>query len=335
MNPPFAQASYLAQVRRLRQLAATALTKFSIAVRAIEFIHHGENATFCIYARNGRKYLLRVHRSDYHTKPAIQEELAWLEFLSWHEFLAVPKPVRSKNGELLETVTDAQTGLTRNCCVFEWIEGRFVGKGVKPTHLFEVGQVLAELQLQVPRKAVRHRKYWSAEGLAGKTTKFGSVDALNGVSAKHQHAITRARDLVFKKLRGFESRYPERQGLIHADLHFGNILSVKGHLGAIDFDDCGYGFYAYDLVIPYLSVEGLVGPKEPLSEYREALLTGYATKRAWDRHDEEIYHYLVTARKLLMLGWLNSRSDNPRLKKLLKGAVKRALNHIQKEYEIA
>ena len=28
---------------------------------------------------------------------------------------------------------------------------------------------------------------------------------------------------------------------------------------------------------------------------------------------------------LLMLGWLNSRSDNPRLRKHLKGAIKRAL----------
>ncbi len=66
-----------------------------------------------------------------------------------------------------------------------------------------------------------------------------------------------------------------------------------------------------------------------LPEFKDALLAGYTTKKSWDRDDEEIFPCIVTARKLAMLGWLNSRSDNPRLKMRLKGAVDQALRHLK------
>ncbi len=39
-------------------------------------------------------------------------------------------------------------------------------------------------------------------------------------------------------------------GLIHADLHHGNLLLHEGLLTAIDFDDCAYGSFAFDLAMP-------------------------------------------------------------------------------------
>ena len=39
-------------------------------------------------------------------------------------------------------------------------------------------------------------------------------------------------------------------GLIHADLHHGNLLLHDDSLTAIDFDDCAYGSYAFDLAMP-------------------------------------------------------------------------------------
>ncbi len=47
------------------------------------------------------------------------------------------------------------------------------------------------------------------------------------------------------------------QGLIHADLHHGNLLTDDGRLTAIDFDDCAYGAYAFDLAMPiFYAVRG-------------------------------------------------------------------------------
>ncbi|NLG08810.1 MAG: phosphotransferase [Deinococcales bacterium] len=39
-------------------------------------------------------------------------------------------------------------------------------------------------------------------------------------------------------------------GLVHADLHHGNLLLHEERWTAIDFDDCGYGAFAFDLAMP-------------------------------------------------------------------------------------
>lgn len=105
-------------------------------------------------------------------------------------------------------------------------------------------------------------------------------------------------------------------------------------LAAIDFDDCGFGFYAYDLVIPLISTEYILGRKRKneIPKFKEALLRGYMTHAKWDKHDESILPHLMNARRLLMLGWLNSRSDNPRLQGKLRQSAKKAIKHLKKTY---
>ncbi len=111
---------------------------------------------------------------------------------------------------------------------------------------------------------------------------------------------------------------------------------VRGNFGAIDFDDCGHGFHAYDLAVPLLAIERLAAGKgrDRHLEFKQALIEGYTTKRSWDRYDEEIFPHLLTARRLAMLGWLNSRSDNPRLKEHLPGAVERTLDRLKRDYDL-
>lgn len=334
MNTEFNKATYLSQVRRLRNLAQVALSDYPLKPKNIHFIHHGENTTFRVECGGGENYLLRIHRNDYHTKAAIQEELAWLSHLRGVG-LSVPQPIAAEHGQFVSSAFHTDVGVTRNCSVFRWIDGKFIEKSLRPKHLFMVGQIIGDLQNFSKHSRAKHRHYWSADGLLGQKAKFGSIDSLAQIALKQQKLISTARKIVLRKLKAFEARHPKRMGLIHADLHFGNILSTGQSLGAIDFDDCGYGFHAYDLVIPLLSVQGLLGEKEKqkVPKFKEALINGYCTKRSWDKEDEAIYPYLMTARKLLMLGWLNSRSDNPRLCKHLKGAVDRATKHLKSEYD--
>lgn len=330
MKKPFNQCSYLAQVRRLRKFAKSAFAEYPIKVKAIHFINHGENATFRIESTKRKFFLLRIHRNDYHTKSAIVEEMKWLSQLS-KKGHSVPRPVISKKGNLVETVFSDDLDGSRNCSVFEWIHGEFVQKSVKPRHMIEIGKLLADFQNNTPKLKTKQRMYWTAEGLVGAQPKFGSLDHLSSIPVKEQKAITSARKSILKKLKAFEKGFPQRQGLIHADLHFGNLISTQNRLSAIDFDDCGYGFFAYDLVIPYISVQYLLGKKKKhlAPDYLKALIEGYKSKRNWDKEDDKIFPYLVAARKLLMLGWLNSRSDNPRLRNYLKESVKNAILHLK------
>jgi len=334
MKLQFNQASYLSQVRRLRDLADHALARYALRVRSVRFIQHAENTTFRVECRNNQKYLLRIHRPDYHNKAAILEELNWIDRLSALG-LEVPTPVKSKNGDLVETVECQAFPSPRNCCVFKWIEGRFLEKALSTKHMGMAGRLLAEMQSHT-RATTRHRNYWTANGLVGATPKFGTIDHLAAATPDQQRVITKTRRMVLKKLKAFERQFPSRQGLIHADLHFGNCLLVKDHLGAIDFDDCGQGFFAYDVMISQWSAQAILGPKRRREwpEFRQALIEGYKTKMPWDAHDDEIFDYMIAARRLLMLGWLNSRSDNPSLKKHLASRLKMGVAYFRKEFGV-
>lgn len=328
---PFSEASYRAQVRRLRLLAKAALDAYPFRVAKLDFIHHGENATFKVTDTRGRCYLLRILRADYHSLDAITEELSWLARIAKTGLVKAPSPVKSRRGRLVEQAEVAAVPQPRYCCVFRWIEGRFINKGLRTRDMHELGALIGKLQNQTLKTKVRHRRYWTAEGLVGKNPKFGSIDTLKGVRAKDQLVITRSRKQVLRKLRRFEMRYPSKLGLIHTDLHFGNVLrATTGRLCPIDFDDCGLGFHAYDLVAPLISAEAAFKRRNrrKLSALKQALVAGYSEQRPWTREDDAILPYLYLARRLTMLGWLNARWDNPRLRRHMKGAVHRTLKRI-------
>ncbi|HLQ76209.1 MAG TPA: phosphotransferase, partial [Terriglobia bacterium] len=300
---PFASASYLSQVRRLRDLADRALTRYPVRVRSCTLISHWENTTFRVTSTTGKTFLLRVHRHGYHTQQAILEELRWLEKLSMRGTVRVPAPVRSKAGHLLELVASPLVPHDCYCSLFHWIDGRFFEKAVGAAHLNQLGRVIGELQKSTEGVPVVHRRYWDAEGLVGRRPKFGSIDALEGISHKTQDVLSRAREVVFRRLRRFEISFPEKRGLIHADLHFGNLLMTHDGIAVIDFDDCGFGFHVYDLAVNLGAVEFMARQRKEITYARlkDALIQTYANEMSWDRQDEAILPYFMTARKLLML----------------------------------
>jgi Ser/Thr protein kinase RdoA (MazF antagonist) len=115
--------------------------------------------------------------------------------------------------------------------------------------------------------------------------------------------------------------------MIHADLHFGNLLLSQGRIAAIDFDDCGFGFHVYDLVVPLKHLAKR--RKREYPRFKSALIEGYSRHCGWDKHDEEVLSYMMIARGLAMLGWLNSRSDNPSLRKPFKIAASRVVKELR------
>jgi Ser/Thr protein kinase RdoA (MazF antagonist) len=322
VNLPFKEASYLTQVSRLRALGAEALARYGLDVETCRLLSHGENTTFRVVADGGKQFLLRIHRNDYHTRAAIMEELRWLQDLSGDEQLVVPRPVQSSQGHLLESVQTQAVGEARHCVVLEWIAGRFIDKSLNAAHMRSLGIVVGRLHRHGRRRKIKERRYWDAEGLLGVKPKFGPVEDLPGVSASDQKAISDARAATFRRLKRFESLYSHKRGLIHADLHFGNLLMSKRRMAVIDFDDCGFGFLAYDLAVPLSALQSRTGKHDgQLESFKGALLEGYARETDWDRNDEEILSQLMIARRIVMLGWLNSRSDNPRLRAHFKSRV--------------
>lgn len=326
------ETSYLTQVRRLRRLAEQALARFPVRNAKLHFINHGENTTFRVESGK-RKYLLRVHRYGYHTPEAIGEELAWLKRLGSTD-LSVPQPVRSKQGKLLEAVATPELPAARQCDLLEWVEGTFIYKSTTPKDVYRLGQLMAKLHASTRGRAVKHRRYWDANGLVGREPKFSWPSRFPGVPAGRQKIINEARREIFAYLRAFEKKFPERQGLIHADLHFGNFVVQAEGIGAIDFDDCGFGFHGYDLAIPLTQLKGLCdkNPKKNFSAFVNAIQEGYASVGRWDEYDAKALPYFLAARRVLMLGWLASRAENPKLRKHLLNNAKSVSAYLRTEW---
>ena len=69
---------------------------------------------------------------------------------------------------------------------------------------------------------------------------------------------------------------PDVFGLIHADLHLENALFDGDAVRLIDFDDCGLGYWLYDLAVPLWEYRD----RDDYPAIRAALLDGYGSRRA-------------------------------------------------------
>lgn len=328
----FEQSSYLAQVMRLRRLAEEALKRYPIKVKSIDFINHGENTTFKITDIKGVNYLLRIHRWGYHSKEAILEELSWLEDISKTTNIIVPKPLRSKDNNLIETILKESVTNERHVCVFHWIGGNSLWMALRPKHMHLIGQKMASLQIQSKKRKVYYRKYWDAEGLVGKNPKMGSILTLPSISHSTQKFVNDQRRETFKTLSRYEKKHPQNLGLIHADMHFGNLLFDKNDVGIIDFDDSGYGCIIYDIIVPLIMIESVLRQRKESDEYERyeaALLEGYSSLRPLSQEDIDMIIQYKKARRLSMLGWITSRMDNPSIKKIYKRNLKITLNFLK------
>lgn len=319
MTNIFRELSYHSQIRHLRNLATHALRQFPIKVKSLDFIQHGENTTYRVTDTKTNKYLLRIHRMGYHSKEGINEELKWLDRISKTTEIICPIPLKTIQNTFIATDNLEIGNELRNITLLKWVEGRQIQKSINDIHVKEIGKLTAELHTNTQDKKVIHRNYWSSEGLAGSKPFMGPMDSIAGLNFKQQQVLNEARSIVFGRLSKYEKHYPNKMGLIHADLHFGNFFLRNGEISPIDFDDCGYGFHMYDLAVTITSLHNGIAKKiitnKEFNHFKDVLLDSYNLIHSISGDDLKIIDDLKLARRFLGTQWLNLRVDNPRLKK--------------------
>jgi Ser/Thr protein kinase RdoA (MazF antagonist) len=323
MKDKFDNLTYLGQTRKLREFAEYTLKSFPIKATRLEFINHGENATYRIHT-NKKHYLLRIHCRSFRTKQAIKEELKWLAHLNKNTELEVQSPLKSQKGNTVETISHESLGHERNVSILEWCEGSI--RDNKNESIYNrVGQLVGKLHNN-PIKAP-NRKFWDADGLIGKNAVLGPLHALDSVFPQHSKEIEEYRKHLHKKLKAYQKKNPNKIQLIHSDLHFGNMLWNKGKPIPIDFDDCGVGIMMNDLAVSLAQSSNYfkrIGKKEA-QKNKHAMLEGYQQHSELTKDDIKILPYMIATRELGMMGWLHERSDNPFLREHLKKHIKTRL----------
>jgi len=323
--------SYLSQVKQLRKVAISALKRYPIDIIELKFVNHGENTTYKIISKKGN-FLLRIHRKNNHSKNAIIEELKWVKQLSGKTGL-IQKPIPSVNGLLVEEVTFGDPLDSRFCSMLTWVDGKMRYRSLTQNTMFNAGQLAGKLHKNTFKRKVKHRNYWDTEGLLGVNATFGSLHNIKPEITKAEYKVLEeCRIITLKKIEQYKSKNPHKFSLIHADLHFGNIVWKKDEPIPIDFDDCGFGFQMYDLAITLGSLTYLfkLSKKKAKQPFIEFFFEGYSSIQDLSKEDLEILPWLKLTRNLVMLGWGYERRDHPDIFEHFKKNIKNKIKYYKK-----
>jgi len=293
------------QITRLRRLATSVLSEYDLVDPKLAYLGHGFNTTFCIHAEAGapvgrragynpHRYLLRVHRPGWHgtqqsTRTMVQSEMLWLSALRQHTNLVVPESLTTKDGAYTSVGRDEGVPEARVCSALRWVNGRFQARSPKPIHLYRVGVLTAQLHNHAlawtrPAGFARHRWDWDALfGDAISFTDLSASDVWEIVPAPYRAVLEEAA-IAWQRVLDRWGKDAAVWGLIHADLHLDNVIFAAGEARPIDFDDCGFGYWLYDIAVALWELR----LQDDWPAFRQAFLDGYAQHRPLP-HDQLPY----------------------------------------------
>jgi len=295
--------------------AAQALKAFPIEPDGLELVALSENVTFRVTdAPSGDAYVLRLHRPGYHTLAELNSERVWTRALA-RAGVAVPIPLPSRDGGDYVSVPIPALGQRRQAGMARWTEGELLSDllergddAAAADRCFEqLGAIEAAMHDQSsrwrpPPGFVRHAV--DRDGLMGDAPFWGPFWEHPVFTAGERVLVIETRD----RLRGALDRYgrdPSTFGMIHADLHPGNLLAGDAGLTVIDFDDCAFGWRLYDIAVALWHQQR--SPR--FDAIQQAFLRGYRSRRALGDDAVTLIPMFLLVRALAQIGWLHQRPE--------------------------
>ncbi len=286
--------------------ARAALPAYGLGPDAqLRLLNVSENGTFLIVDPAGGRSVLRVHRSGYHSEAAILSELAWIDALRADGVVRTPAYLPALDGSSVVTARTAD-GATRHAVRFEWVEGTEPDETRLVGDFAELGAIAARLHGHARawrRPAQFTRFVWDYDTSLGERGWWGRWQDGLGMGPEELAVLGRLDDVLRRRLTAYGTG-PEVFGLIHADMRLANLLVAGDQVTVIDFDDCGFGWYMYDLASAVSFIE-----HEPyVPELLDAWVRGYRTVAELSAADEAELATFVMLRRLLLVAWIGSHS---------------------------
>lgn len=315
MQKPFSTLSGRGQVRRL---ARKALDAYALPIARISPLKQVYNKNFRITTHSDEQYMLRICHPRRASVESVQSELLWLAALNQETDLHVPEPVLNKESQYVTVVSDTNMPGICLCVLFHWTNGRFLYRSLLPSHLFQVGELTARLhhhaadwdrQAGFTRRRVDNLNPLRQEqdDDFDETVAAQVIQAVAAVSTPDEAKVVEA--VIHKVWSVLQDlgEGPDAFGLIHADVHQSNYLFHKGRVGLIDFDDCGFGHWLYDLAVPLYCLRNHPG----FAVLQEAFLTGYRRSHPLSIEQEAHLGTFMALRTLQDMLWDIEERDRP------------------------
>lgn len=303
----FASLSQDEQVARVQTLGSRALKEFGVNPTEIKPLAHFENTTFYVNSGQG-EFNLRISRPGNQTDDALSSEIAFLAALRNAGF-RVPEPFQAR----FVIASDPGVPEPRQVVLFRWMGGEFLKDKLGPVEARMIGRVMAELHVfatewQVPEEF--DRSYLHA--WAHKSVSPSRMDSPIEGLLEADRLMMIELDIQSRATINRLDPEPEVFGLIHSDLHIGNVLMENGNINIIDFDDSGYGYFCFDLAAALAF--HLNDPQ--FMEIREAMLGGYEEIRPLPPETRAQLNGFIRVRIARVGRWILERTDNPKLREV-------------------
>ncbi|MEM1346536.1 MAG: phosphotransferase [Pseudomonadota bacterium] len=306
-------------IETLRQGAASLAPAWGLSPKTqVRLLTVSENATFrADDPERAAPVILRVHRPGYHTRAEIESELAWIDALRAEQIVDIPAPLLVAEGGHIAGFDLG--GAERDVVAFEFMVGDEPAATDDLVPGFrKLGAISARLHAHArrwPRPEGFERKTWDFATTIGPTPHWGDWRAGIGLTPDGRALLERLCLDLERRLSAY-GKSPERFGLIHADLRLANLLiDETGHIGVIDFDDCGFGWFLYDFAAAVSFYE-----HEPfIPDVQAAWLAGYREVADLAPEDEAMLPTFVMLRRLLLTAWLASHAETPTAQELGNG----------------
>jgi Ser/Thr protein kinase RdoA (MazF antagonist) len=300
------------RLRRLRRLAEVALQHYGMEGANLTFTHYEGNVIFRVdvpgsvksgdqhnpYVPN--RYNLRILSTS--NAEWVESELTWLTALSQEAGLPVPQPILTLNGEPLIKVATPGVRQGRLVSMMRWLDGRRMMDGLRPKHFKSWGEMTGKLhnfseKWQPPVGFTR--PHWDWEGqLGGREFRNPMEKILDAMPKKYLEAF----QIVSKETKEIMEAFgkgSDAYGMIHADMYPENLLFKGGKALFIDFEDCGYGYWMWDLGVAL----GSWPWTDDLGWRRDALLEGYTQVRTLPDEQLKQIDLFMAAQYATMVLW--------------------------------
>ncbi len=266
-----------------------------------------ENATYLV--EDGDPIVLRVHRPGYHSLEAIQSELKWMAALRDEAGVATPHLIPACDGSDVVTAAVGANSLYVDAVTF--ISGCTAEEQPDLVGFDQLGRITAAMHDHVQswaRSAGFTRFRWDVDATLGREARWGNWRHAPGLTPSDEAIVESTAAQVGQRLTEF-GYGADRFGLIHADLRMANLMVDPGNSSApitvIDFDDCGWSWYLFDLAAVVSFIEDTPEAERMIAEW----LRGYIEVRAIPPEQLAMVPTLVMLRRLMLTAWVASHAD--------------------------
>lgn len=250
------------------------------------------------------KYVIRVNsgRLAYHTRACIESELQWMMALYQDTDIEVPEVAAATDGSIVQRINFSSDGAQRFAAVYSFLPGAEPSEENLNTGFKRLGRLTAKMHIHVRdwmAPTSFERPLLTPANILEDKLNWGPWQAGEDIDASRHDLLCRVEDRIREDL----ATVPEDKdhfGLIHADLRLANLLVDGDRTAIIDFDDCGFGWYFYDLAAALSFLEERDDVPDLISEW----VAGYSDVIKPSAVLLDKIPAFVMLRRLQLLGWV-------------------------------